>query len=661
MEPLGRMELVFSNTAKMSQALVLYCIWIILRRLRFKALKIKRLTDQAPIPARTMQDLIKHLPAVLYEYAIYPNGEKAFTYVSPNSKSILGVSADAIIKDYRALDDIIHEDDLPHIKDTAAESRNNKSEWYNQGRILVNGSIKWVEFRSNHEVKENGTIIRRGFIQDITERKSVEKENELKYQALVEKLPIGIVIHKQGKLQFANLQAHLILGSKKTKELVGTDIMNFVHPDYHDIVLRRMQEVESGIPAPMIEQKYVSLDGKIVDVEAMAFPYTFKGEPSVQVIFRDITEKKQIEARIKKNETLFTQLFQNIPMAVVMLDETGKVFQVNRGFEQMFGYERNELRGRNLNDFIVPEELRNEGINLNNLITSNQVVSIETLRKHRTGRSVNVILCGVPVMMENQTIGIYGVYIDITDRKRVEEELKIRNAELDNFVYKVSHDLRAPLSSVLGLVNLARLPGNNDNPMDYIDIIGEKVAGLDHFIGDVLSHSKNLKMEVSIGKVDLLKIIEQTFTDLNYLEGAKEMKRSVKIEGIDFYSDNWRISEIFRNLISNAIKYRHLYADSAEIGIKIHVDNLRADISFVDNGIGIDEKNLNKIFEMFYRATEQSDGSGIGLYIVKNAVEKLGGQISVASKPNQGTRFSIILPNRVNSILKSASLVAEQR
>lgn len=608
-----------------------------------------------------MQDLVKHLPAVIYEYAINAHGEKRFTYVSPNCKTILGIDAGAIMKDHTLMESIIHEDDLAYFTDTATESKENESEWHWQGRVRVNGSVKWVEFRSSHELKEDGTVMRRGIIQDITVRKETARESEIRYQALVEKLPIGIVIHKQGKLIFANTQAHMILGAKKSKALLGTNVLDFVHPDYRESIQRRIQEASAGVPVPMMEQKYIRLDGKTVDVEAMAFPFSFLGEPSVQVIFRDITEKKQAEARFKRNETLFTQLFQNVPMAVVMLDESGKVFQVNRGFEQMFGFERSELRSRNLNDFIVPEELRNEGIDLNNLITSNQVVSIETIRKHRTGRLVNVLLCGVPVMLENQTIGIYGVYVDITDRKNVEEELKIRNTELDNFVYKVSHDLRAPLSSVLGLVNLARLPGNTDNPMDYIDIIGEKISALDHFIGDVLSHSKNLKMEVSISKVDLGKIIDQTFTDLSYLEGAKEVRRSIKIEGIDFYSDHWRISEIFRNLISNAIKYRQLVNKDPEVSVKIHVDNLRADISFSDNGIGIEEKSLNKIFEMFYRATEQSDGSGIGLYIVKNAVEKLGGQISVASKAQQGTRFSIILPNRINSIIKSTPLVAAQR
>jgi signal transduction histidine kinase len=262
----------------------------------------------------------------------------------------------------------------------------------------------------------------------------------------------------------------------------------------------------------------------------------------------------------------------------------------------------------------------------------------------------------VPVLFDNKTIGIYGVYVDITDRKKVEEELKVRNAELDNFVYKVSHDLRAPLSSVLGLVNLSGMDGNDDNPTEYIRIIGEKIKALDNFIGDVLSHSKNLKMEVNISQVDLEKIVDQTFTELSYLDGAQHMKRIVKIEGIDFYSDHWRVSEIFRNLVSNAIKYRKTDSDQSEVTIKITVDHLCADINFADNGIGIKDSSLKRIFEMFYRATDQAEGSGIGLYIVKNAVEKLGGQIRVASAPGKGTRFHILLPNRINSIISTSQI-----
>jgi PAS domain S-box-containing protein len=598
-----------------------------------------------------MTDLIRHLPAIIYEYAVHPGGRRCFNYISPAVELILGIKPDDILQDATMMDALVHPEDFGNLFETSRECETQAKEWNWQGRFIVNEKVKWVEIRSNHELRDDGTILRRGVIQDVTERKETAREGELRYQSLVERLPVGIVIHRQGKLLFANGQAHQILGAKKTMELVGTDVLNFVHPDFHNRIIRRMKEVEDGLPGPMVEQKYIRIDGRVIDVETMAFPYTFNGEPAVQVIFRDITERKQTETKIKKNEILLAQLFQNLPMAVVMLNDAGKVEQVNKGFEEMFGYSLADLKNKSINDFIVPAELHHEGIDLNNLITSNRVVSVETIRRHRNGNIVNVILYGVPVMLDNQTIGIYGVYVNITDRKRVEEELKIRNTELDNFVYKVSHDLRAPLSSILGLVNLARLPGNTDNPMDYIDIIGDKVQHLDHFISDVLSHSKNLKMDVSTNKVDLRKIIDSTFNDLSYLDGAKEVIRNVRIEGIDLYSDPWRISEIFRNLISNSIKYRKLDDTIPEVSIKIHIDHLRADISFHDNGIGIDEKSLVKIFEMFYRATEQSDGSGIGLYIVKNAIDKLGGQIVVASRPLEGTRFNIVLPNRINNVI----------
>lgn len=608
-----------------------------------------------------MQDLIRHLPAVIYEYTIYPDGQPRFTYVSESSKSILGLAPEVILTDASVLDSIVHEDDRESQQETSALSIQESRDWNWEGRMRVKENIIWVEVKSNHELRPDGIIIRRGVIQDITERKELARESEQRYLSLVDRLPIGIVVHKQGKLVFANSQAYQILACKKSDELIGTDVLNFVHSDYHQRIARRMKEA-GGLLAPMVEQKYVRMDGKVIDVETMSSPFIFQGEPCMQVIFRDITERKQTEERIKKNETLLAQLFQNIPMAVVLLNDQGKVEQVNKGFEEMFGFTLDELKGKSINDFIVPEELVHEGVDLNNLITANRIVSIETIRKNRNGKLVNVILYGMPVMLDNQTIGIYGVYVDFTDRKKVEEELKIRNTELDNFVYKVSHDLRAPLSSILGLVNLARLPGNTDNPMDYIDIIGEKVQHLDHFIGDVLSHSKNLKMDVTTSKVDFEHIIDRTFEDLNYLEGAKEMVRHVHIDGIEFYSDPWRISEIFRNLISNAVKYRQLNIATPEINVKIRVDNHHAEIVFADNGIGIDDINLAKIFEMFYRATEQSDGSGIGLYIVKNAVEKLGGQISVASKVNQGTRFSIVLPNRISSFVpvSKSQVVAQE-
>lgn len=594
-----------------------------------------------------MYNLIQQLPGVIYEFTIRQDGSMAFTFVSDNCMDILGVHPEDALRDYKLLNAIIYAEDRHNFKESCKSSFLERKLWSWEGRITVRDQIRWIEARSNYEVKGDD-IIRKGIVLDITDRKIREQESELRYQSLVEHLPIGVGVHVGGKLVFANRYACQMMAATPI-DLIGRSIVELVHPRYREKVIERMARVVMGESLPMVEEKFIRLDGEVIDVEIGVIPFTFNGLPASQIIVRDITDRKKAEIENKKNETLFTQLFNSVPMGVVMLDEKGKVVQVNEGFQEMFDYDLHALKGKNLNDFIVPDELSSEGIGLNNLITSKKIVSVATKRKHKDGRLIDVLLYGVPVTLGNRTIGIYGVYVDITDRKKVEEELKVRNSELDNFVYKVSHDLRAPLSSILGLVNLARLPGNDDDPMEYIDIIGKKVEGLDHFISDVLSHSKNLKIDLHITSVDFNSIITRTFAELNYLEGASEVMVYRKIDSaLVFHSDPWRISEIFRNLASNAIKYRKENGDSPEIRIEIDCGPHHSKIIFSDNGIGIEQKSLGKIFDMFYRATEQSSGSGIGLYIVKNAVEKLGGTISAVSEFGVGTTFTIILPNHFN-------------
>jgi signal transduction histidine kinase len=140
-------------------------------------------------------------------------------------------------------------------------------------------------------------------------------------------------------------------------------------------------------------------------------------------------------------------------------------------------------------------------------------------------------------------------------------------------------------------------------------------------------------------------MISKTFSDLSYLPGASQVELNTEVTGVAFFNDPWRLGEIFRNLISNAIKYRKKDFDNPQINVQIHTTEQQCHIRFSDNGIGIAESELDKIFNMFYRASEQSEGSGIGLYIVKNAVEKLNGRISVSSSLGFGTTFEIWLPN----------------
>jgi PAS domain S-box-containing protein len=615
---------------------------------------------------RPVDNIVNRLPAAVFEYTYFTDGRKGFTYVSPYCEVMFGLTSSMMMSGSLSLRSFIHPDERDSFVTDFQSCLERAATFSWEGRIVTHKKELWINALATPE-RMLDRIVWTGVLTDITARKQAEQitkevekraaDAELQYGMLLESLPLGVGIHQNGVLVYANTHAAKIMGATAPTDLIGKQVLEMVHSDYRSLVVERIKNLMSGQLAPVAQEKFVRLDGVEITVETYAVPFQYNGKPAVQIVVKDITEEQLTKEAIRKTETLFSQLFHNSPFGKVMLDEEGKVVLVNGGFEKIFGFKQDELQGKELNQFIVPDNLTSEGNDLDSLISAKQIVRIDSKRKRKDGVIFPVIVYGVPIQLENRTIGIFGSYVDLTEQKRTEEELKVRNAELDNFVYKVSHDLRAPLSSVLGLVNLARLEGNNDNLGDYIKIIGQKIKQLDGFISDVLSHSKNLKLDLKIEAIDFNKLIEHTFTNLSYLKGVDQMKKFVQIEGSPFHSDPWRLGEIFRNLISNAIKYRDESKPEPSISINIHSTAQQVSILFSDNGIGIDETNLPKIFEMFYRASHQSDGSGLGLYIVKNAVDKLGGTITVSSHAGEGTSFELKLPNHI--LATSNQIVSE--
>jgi signal transduction histidine kinase len=234
-----------------------------------------------------------------------------------------------------------------------------------------------------------------------------------------------------------------------------------------------------------------------------------------------------------------------------------------------------------------------------------------------------------------------------TLRKQNEELVKI-NKELDSFVYSVSHNLRAPLMSVLGLINLVQLESKqSQNVMnDYFKMMQESIHKLDDTLKEILDYSRNARSTLNITAVDMKKMIEDSFDRLKYMDGSEGINKSVEAEAdIPFYTDAYRLSVIINNLISNAIKYRDVHKEYNTLHVKVIVTDRQLSLVISDNGIGIAADYVPRIFDMFFRATERSEGAGLGLYIVRETVDKLHGTIEVHSEIGQGTTFSITLPN----------------
>lgn len=228
---------------------------------------------------------------------------------------------------------------------------------------------------------------------------------------------------------------------------------------------------------------------------------------------------------------------------------------------------------------------------------------------------------------------------------RNEELLKINN-ELDSFVYSVSHNLRAPLMSVLGLLNLVKHESDMHNLDQYHHMMEESIHKLDNTVKEILDYSRNARQELQVVPIDLKALIKETLDKMQFMPGFELLDIQVSVDDhVPFHSDFYRVSVILNNLISNAIKYLDQSKQKPFLAVTVTIDEKKAKLVIQDNGIGIDNVLLPKVFDMFFRATNKNEGSGLGLYIVKEASEKLHGKIEIQSTVGTGTLATIEIPN----------------
>lgn len=228
--------------------------------------------------------------------------------------------------------------------------------------------------------------------------------------------------------------------------------------------------------------------------------------------------------------------------------------------------------------------------------------------------------------------------------RRQNRELVKVNSELDKFVYSVSHQLRGPLASVMGLLNVAETKPRNIDEIHAM--MRRSVMKLDETLKEIIDYSNNARTEIANAEIDWQMLINSTFDKLQYLQNAHKIKSTVDLgeAQFPFYSDPQRLSIIFSSLYSNCILYC-AHDKEPLIHTRVTVAYDTVEISITDNGSGISEKCLPHVFTMFYRASERSTGAGLGLYITKETVKKLGGTVQISSSEQRGTTVVVTLPN----------------
>ncbi|MDB5256814.1 MAG: rcsC, partial [Chitinophagaceae bacterium] len=238
--------------------------------------------------------------------------------------------------------------------------------------------------------------------------------------------------------------------------------------------------------------------------------------------------------------------------------------------------------------------------------------------------------------------------------KRLNGSLQIRNGklrtsndDLDSFVYRASHDLRSPLSSIMGVINIVKTEKDVTKIKEYMKYQERSVKKLDDLIQDILDLSRNAKLDIFIEPVDLKLFIKSCVESFSYMEEFKKVHILIDVpDGFIVNTDTRRLKVILNNLLSNALRYCDSEKEQSYFKIRGEYKQQNIALTFEDNGIGIQKEHLDKVFNMFYRATNQNTGSGLGLYIVKDAIDKLDGVIKIEAVFGEGTSIQVLIPKR---------------
>ncbi|MFN6945293.1 MAG: PAS domain S-box protein [Cytophagaceae bacterium] len=453
------------------------------------------------------------------------------------------------------------------------------------------------------------------------------------------------IANTKGYFEEINPAFQRFLGRSK-EEIISIPYINFVHPKDRAKSCKQVdQYLQKEKFEPVFENRYLDHSGTY---KWLRWTSVKQVGDLLYAVATEITDQKELAHSINDTKEMLSQIINLVPHPIFLKDRDGKYILVNEAQATLFSTTIEEIIGKD-DSYFISEPLEIEGIRESDryvLIRKESINLPEQVITHSNGKIRILNTTKIPFTSENGDMKILGVSIDMTDLKKTETELLRTNFELDSFVYKSSHDLRAPLRSIIGLLDLMKKEKDCNVISQSIDHAKKSVKTLDSFILDLTNFSRNNRTNISVHQIKFSKIIDECQENLLYMEDAGRITIIKDFEHeLEFRSDEQRIKIIMMNLISNAIKYQRKDGiENPYLRISIQKTTFGIKIIVKDNGVGIEKEYQSKIFEMFFRASESSFGSGLGLYIVNQIVEKLDGHIGLESAFGIGTEFTISLP-----------------
>jgi len=492
----------------------------------------------------------------------------------------------------------------------------------------------------------------------LTDIKRVLTEEVDKFKLISENVSDIVCLHEPHEARYVYVSPSCkdVTGYLPT-EMEGHSPYDFFHPDMIKALEEDHRRREAGEitdapsgPPPKMIYLFKTKDKGFRWMESHSRPIFDKSGNVVLILStsRDVHEREEAEKEKQRYFNYYRTLGNNIPNGAVFMIDQDYNYLIAEGEEfEKLGRTSAYYVGKNARDLYTPERFKRLSFYLEKLFAGESVAFEWDIYDQ------DYIFLGKPCIEKDGSIpcailltqNITESKLQASKLKRTLNELEAKNFELDSFVYRTSHDLRSPLASILGLVEIMLREKDLDKIYDCTTRIRDSVRRLDTTISSILEYSRNGNLEVQINDINIETLWTQSLEAHMNMPSAAGIKFTFEsdVHG-KVKLDSFRLSVIFNNLISNAIKYSDIRRSKRTVAM--HVRRSVNGIQFVmsDNGLGVPKEHQSRIFNMFYRASSLSQGAGLGLYIVKQAVDKLGGVIVLDSEEDKGTTFTITIP-----------------
>jgi len=506
-----------------------------------------------------------------------------------------------------------------------------------------------VEEKSEKRLEDALSTIR-GLERENKELRTIINAEKVATQSLINAIPDTILVLSKNGTYIDILCGDEAILIKPVNELLGKNIADFLDQTVTKACLNVIRDALNDNELKHLQYE-LEINGKQKFFEARITPVYYN---QVLFIIRDISDGMHRKQEIQDKEDWFSTIF-NVSRDGMAVEKNEKIVYANDAFLELYGYsDRKELLGNNISCIQAAETdamMREFG---ERRLKGEPVPGVyEAKGKCKDGSEIDIEITA-SVFEVNGEKYIIDVNRNISERKNFERKLKEQNedlqkinSELDRFVYSASHDLRAPLRSMLGLIQLFRIDAEEEKKEQYLIRMEKSINNLDKFVQDIINYSRNSRLDLEIVDVNLFDLINDILEYIKYENPKTIPVYANYASDLVLKTDRNRLSIVLSNLISNALRYYNSEIENAFVRITAHETDCEFIVSIADNGIGIGGEHLDKIFNMFYRAHDKKVGTGLGLYIVKETIEVLKGRIEVHSIIGTGTTFTVYLPKTI--------------